>query len=220
MTDAVLAELLTRLDLVVFERLPGEVFVRVGSDPPPSWFSRLSLSPREEAITIEQAMPFVGEFLAEANEAWRAGGEKRLCSGSVHGYGHDGWGSSACGVGRRRRQSILPDPRIALRLRRAARGPPDRTRERARPRGAPPAYRALLRPIDAAQQLMQQLTASGLTPNREILAARISEQLEEPFRVSRVACSPAKGCLTALPLLRSLVRTRGDAVGLPTEAQR
>ena len=178
MTDAVLAELLTRLDLVVFERLPGEVFVRVGSDRPPSWFSRLSLTSREEAITIEQVMPFVGEFLAEANEAWRAGGEKRLCSDPFTvtdtTVGEVALVASAVVVANRC-FLILESPynfeerRAALQT---ARENVLAHEEHLRRSGA------LLRPIDAAQQLMQQLTASGLAPEQQILAARISEQLE------------------------------------------
>jgi hypothetical protein len=177
-TDAVLAELLTRLDLVVFERLPGEVFVRVGSDRPPSWFSRLSLTSREEAIRIEQVMPFVGEFLAEANEAWRAGGEKRLCSDPftvTDTTGGEVALVASAVVVANRCFLILESPynfeerRAALQT---ARENVLAHEEHLRRSGA------LLRPIAAAQQLMQQLTASGLAPEQQILAARISEQLE------------------------------------------
>lgn len=178
MTDAVLAELLTRLDLVVFERLPGDVFVRFGSAEPPSWFSRLSLTSREEAITIEQAMPFVGEFLAEANEAWRAGGETRLSSDPftvTDTTGGEVALVASAVVAANRCFLILESPHNFEERRGALQSARENVlahEEHLRRTGA------LLAPIDAVQQAMQQLTASGLTPDQQILAARISEQLE------------------------------------------
>jgi len=177
-TDAVLAELLTRLDLVVFERLPGDVFVRFGSAQAPSWFSRLSLTSREEAITIEQAMPFVGEFLTAANEAWRAGGETRLCSDPftvTDTTGGEVALVASAVVVANRCFLILESPYDFEERRGALQSARENVlahEEHLRRTGE------LLRPIHAAQQVMHQLTASGLTPEQEILAARISELLE------------------------------------------
>jgi hypothetical protein len=177
-TDAVFAELLTRLDLVVFERLPGEVFVRVGSDRPPSWFSRLSLTSREEATTIEQAMPFVGEFLAEANEVWRAGGETRVCSDPFTVA--DTTGGEVVLVA----SAIAAANRCFLVLEspynfEERRGELQSARENVLAHEKHLRRTSALRtPIDAAQELMRQLTASGLTADQQLLAARIREQLE------------------------------------------
>ena len=82
---------------------------------------------------------------------------------------------------------------------------------------------ALLTPIDAARQAMQQLTASGLTPDQQILAARISEQLESlsasveslaplPKGVSRAASlrspsAPSPDCLKELAHRIQLLRS-------------
>jgi hypothetical protein len=177
-TDAVLAELLARLDLVVFERLPGGGFVRFGPAPPPSWFSRLFLTSQDETITIEQAMPFVGEFLAEANDAWRAGGETRLCSDPftvTDTTGGEVALVASAVVAANRCFLILESPYDFEERRGALQTARENVlahEEHLRRTGA------LLRPIDAARQLMQQLTASGLTPDQQIVAARISEQLE------------------------------------------
>ena len=82
MTDTILpGEILARLDLVVFERLPDGVFVRVGSAQPPTWFSRLFLdAAQHEPVTIAQAFPFLDRFLAEAEDFWREKREHRLRS--------------------------------------------------------------------------------------------------------------------------------------------
>jgi hypothetical protein len=177
-TDAMLAELLTRLDLVVFERLPEGVFVRFGQAPPPSWFSRLPLASHDEAIAIEQTMPFLGHFLAEANDAWRAGNEQRVSSDPFTVT--DTTGGEVALVA----SAVVVADRCFLILE----APPYFDERRAtlqRARENVLAHEehvrrtgALLGPIDAARQLLQQLTASGLAPEQQMLTARISEQLE------------------------------------------
>jgi hypothetical protein len=177
-TDAVLAELLTRLDLVVFERLPEGVFVRVGPAPPPSWFSRLSVTSRGDAIAIEQTMPFLGHFLAEANDAWRAGEETRRCSDLFMVTDTTGGEvplvASAVVVADRC-FLILESPRDFDERRAALQNARENVlahEEHVRRTGA------LMEPIDAARQLMQQLRASGLAPEQQMLTARIGEQLD------------------------------------------
>lgn len=178
MTDAVLAELLTRLELVVLERLPGDVFVRFGSAQPPSWFSRLPLNSRDEPIAIEQTMPFLEHFLTEANDAWRAGDEQRFSSEPFTVT--DTTGGEVPLVA----SAVVVADRCFLILE----SPPDFDERRAALQTAREHLLAheehvrrtgaLLGPIDAARQLMQQLTASGLAPEQENLTARISQELE------------------------------------------
>jgi hypothetical protein len=176
-TDAVLAELLARLDLVVFERLPGDVFVRFGPARPPSWFSRLLLTSRDEAMTIEQTMPFLGQFLAEANEAWRAGGEKRLCSDPftvTDMAGAEVPLVASAVVVANRCFLVLESPHDFEERRgtlQSARENAIAHEEHLR------RTRALLPSIDAAQKLLHELTASGVAPEPQSLTVRISEQL-------------------------------------------
>ena len=178
MTDAVLAELLTRLDLVVFERLPEGVFVRLGPAPPPSWFSRLPLASRDEAIAIEQTMPFLGHFLADATDAWRAGDETRLCSDPfmiTDTTGGEVPLVASAVVVADRCFLILESPRDFDERRAALQSARENVlahEEHVRRTGE------LLGPIDAAQQLLRELTASGLAPEQQMLTARISQQLE------------------------------------------
>ena len=177
MNEALVAELLTRLDLVVFERLPGGVFVRIGPERPPSWFSRLSLTSGDEDIALEQSMPFLEQFLAEANEVWRAGGEKRQCSDPFTVTDTTGGEvplvASALVVADRC-LLILESPHDFEQQRgtlQSARENALAHEEHLRRVGA------LLVPIETAQQLLRQLTASGLGPEQQIIAARMGEQL-------------------------------------------
>jgi hypothetical protein len=78
---AVLAEILARLDLVVFERLPEGMFTRVGAAPPPDWFHRIFLhAAPHRPIPLAAAFPFVEGFLSAAEAAWSRGDPGRLRS--------------------------------------------------------------------------------------------------------------------------------------------
>ena len=123
-------------------------------------------------------MPFVGEFLAEANEAWRAGGEQRLCSDPftvTDTTGGEVALVASAVVAANRCFLILESPYNFEQRRGALQSARENVlahEEHVRRTGE------LLKPIHAAQQLMQQLTASGLVPDQQVLAAQISEQLK------------------------------------------
>jgi hypothetical protein len=178
-TDTVLADILARLDLVVFERLPEDVFLRVGSAPPPAWFSRLFLHAAEdEPITIAQALPFIEHFLGDAEDFWRqARDEQRLRSDPFTmadpSGGEIALVASAVVVGDRR-FLIIESPYDFNERRRALQSAREHVlahEEHVRRTGA------LLTPVAAARQLAEQLAASGLTPEQQQLAVGIVEQL-------------------------------------------
>jgi hypothetical protein len=133
---------------------------------------------RGDAIAIEQTMPFLGHFLAEANDAWRAGEETRRCSDLFMVTDTTGGEvplvASAVVVADRC-FLILESPRDFDERRAALQNARENVlahEEHVRRTGA------LMEPIDAARQLMQQLRASGLAPEQQMLTARIGEQLD------------------------------------------
>lgn len=77
----ILAEILARLDLVVFERLPEGVFFRIAPVQPPAWFSRLFPdSTSQQPVTLAEVFPFLERFLSDVETLWREGGTSRLRS--------------------------------------------------------------------------------------------------------------------------------------------
>jgi len=61
MSDVLMGQLLTALDIAVFTRVADGTFTAVA--PAPSWFPRLA----------EGTFPFLGHILEEANEFWHSG---------------------------------------------------------------------------------------------------------------------------------------------------
>jgi hypothetical protein len=75
------AEILARLDLVVFERLPEGVFVPVETANPPEWFSRMFLDAASGTpTTLAAAFPFLERFLSTAETLWLQGDLRKLRS--------------------------------------------------------------------------------------------------------------------------------------------
>jgi hypothetical protein len=177
-TETFLAEILARLDLVVFERLPDGVFLRVGSAQPPAWFTRLFLDAAGgEPITLSEAFPFLAEFIVEAENSWSQGRELRLRSDPFvmpdPSGGEIGLIASAVAAGHRRllvlELSGEFDERRALlqRAREHALAHEDHVRRTG----------ALQTQVDAAQRLAGQLAASGLSAEQQRLAAGLRDQL-------------------------------------------
>jgi hypothetical protein len=80
MTDAVLAELFRALNLVAIERQPNHTFYLL--TPPPSWLSGAFASARAgERHTLAGALPFLDDFLHQADGAWNAGPHASIVSG-------------------------------------------------------------------------------------------------------------------------------------------
>jgi hypothetical protein len=79
--DSWVGGILTRLDLVVLERIPHGVFLRVGGGAPPLWFSRvMAPAASGDGVTVAAAIPFLEQFLTEAEPFWSNVREGRLRS--------------------------------------------------------------------------------------------------------------------------------------------
>jgi hypothetical protein len=178
MTNTFCEEILTGLGLVLLERLPHGIFLRVGRGEPPEWFRHVMLSGKEnEPVTVAEAMPFVGEFLDSAESFWREGQNGRLRSEAftiVDSRGTEiGLVASALVVGHRHLLAIelsadYDERRRALQTARENVLEHD---EHVRRTGA------LLTPLAAVRGLADRLAASGLTADQEALSTAIREQL-------------------------------------------
>jgi hypothetical protein len=177
-TNTFFDAILSALDLVVLERLPHGIFLRMGIAPPPSWFSHVIATAGEnEPVTVAQALPFVGHFLDDAEFFWRQARNGRLQSDPFTMTDAAGAEvvlvASALVVGHRH-LLVLESPGDFEERRRALQSARESVLEHeAHVRRT----RALLARIDAARALTDQLANSGLTPAKQQLAAEISEQL-------------------------------------------
>jgi hypothetical protein len=80
-STALFEGILSALDLVVLERMPHGVFLRVGTAPAPEWFGHLMAGAATDVpATIAEAFPFVDHFLDEAEFFWRQGRTGRFRS--------------------------------------------------------------------------------------------------------------------------------------------
>ena len=71
MSESVLADLVTALDLVVLERLPGGAMFRLGEPEPPAWFvDTFDKVDPSEPVTLLQAFSILDAFLSEAEVFW------------------------------------------------------------------------------------------------------------------------------------------------------
>jgi hypothetical protein len=175
----VLAEILARLDLVVFERLPEGVFQRVGTANPPEWFGRMFLDAAPETpITVAAAFPFLERFLSTAEAAWRQGDLRKLRSAAFAmadpAGGEIGLVASAIAVEHRRFLVLEASAefderrRMLQRAREHALAHEDHVRRTA----------ALMTPVNAALKLAQQLAdESGHPAEQRRLASELREQL-------------------------------------------
>lgn len=174
MTEPVLDDIFARLDMVVLERHPDGPIARVGSASPPEWFNRVSAVREGDDV---QALPFLANFLVDAEQFWRGGGEGRLRSDPVMVTDASGTEVplivNAVGVGERR-FLILELPFEFEERRRTLQS----ARELALARDAHVRNtRTLLGAVDAARRLAHQLVAGELTSEQQQLARGISEQL-------------------------------------------
>ena len=178
MTNTLFEAILSTLDLVVLERLPHGIFLRMGTAPAPPWFSHVIATAGEnEPVTVAQALPFVGHFLDDAEFFWRQAKNGRLRSDPFTMT--DGTGAeivlvaSALVIGHRH-LLVLELPADFEDRRRALQSARETVLEyEAHVRRT----RALLARIDAARALIDQLGNSGLTPAKQHLAAEIGDQL-------------------------------------------
>lgn len=170
-------EILARLDLVVLERLPDGVFVRIGA-PPPQWFADIMRAAGETRhVTLAEALPFLEHFLTDAENHWRAGGQQRLRSETfvaTHAAGGEvGLTASALSIGHRHLLFLelagdFDERRRALQS----------ARENVLDHEAHVRRTGALRtPLGVAQKLAQQLARSGLTPAQQDLADELARQL-------------------------------------------
>jgi hypothetical protein len=177
-TNTLFEGILGTLELVVLERLPHGLFLRIGSAPSPSWFSHVIAAAGEnQSVTVAQALPFVGHFLDEAEFFWRQARNGRLRSDPFTMKDASGAEvvlvASALVIGHRH-VLVLESPGDFEERRRALQSARETALEyEAHLRRT----RALLARIDAARALTDQLANSGLTPPKQQLAVEIGEQL-------------------------------------------
>jgi hypothetical protein len=177
-TNTLFEAILSSLDLVVLERLPHGIFLRMGTAQPPSWFSHVIATATEnEPVTVAQALPFVGHFLDDAEFFWRQARNGRLRSDPFTMTDANGAEvvlvASALVIGHRH-LLVLESPGDFDERRRALQSARETVLEHeAHVRRT----RALLARIDAARALTDQLGNSGLTPAKQQLASEIGEQL-------------------------------------------
>jgi hypothetical protein len=170
--------ILAKLGLVVFERLPDGVFMRIAPARAPEWFSRLYLGASGSApVTLQEAFPFLEGFLLEADEIWRGAATERLRSEPFTILDRAGVETllvaSALAV-EHRSFLILEQPDDFDERRRTLQRAREHTlahEDHVRRTGA------LLEPIEAARQLLHRLEATGLGPDQQTLTAAIGERL-------------------------------------------
>jgi hypothetical protein len=77
--ENILGRLVSALDLVVLERLPGGAMFQLGDQPPPSWFvATFHNAGSREPVTLLQAFPVLDAFMSEAEIFWEQNKEGRL----------------------------------------------------------------------------------------------------------------------------------------------
>jgi hypothetical protein len=178
-TPDVLADILAGLELVVFERLPDGVFLRVAPGRPPEWFSRLLVDGAPDAqTTLAAAFPFLERFLPEAEAAWRHGDLRRMRSDPftvTDPAGTEiGLLASAIAVGNRRFLVLEKSADVDERQRMLQRAREDALahEDHVRRTGA------LMTPVTAALTLARQLGAeTGLSAGQRQLVSELTAQL-------------------------------------------
>ena len=178
MTNTFFEEILSALGVVLLERLPHGLLLRIGRNEPPDWFRHVMVAGKEnEAVTVADAMPFVGEFLDSAESFWRAGRDGSLRSEAFtivdSRQTEIGVVASALVIGHRHLLALeqaagFDECRRALQRVRQNELEHD---EHVRRTGA------LLTPIAALRDLADRLGASGLTADQAALSTAIREQL-------------------------------------------
>lgn len=82
MSETVLAQLASALDMVVMEQVPGGTFVQIGDAPPPEWFTRIYRDAgRGRRPTLAESFPGLASFISEAETFWTGNDAGRLESG-------------------------------------------------------------------------------------------------------------------------------------------
>ena len=179
MNADVLAEILARLDLVVFERLSEGVFLWVETADPPKWFSRTFLDvARKTPTTLASAFPFLEGFLLTAETSWRQGDLRKLRSDAFTVTDPAGgeFGLVACALAVEHRRFLVLEAsadfdehrRSLQRAREDALAHEDYVRRTG----------ALTTPANAALKLAERLAAeTGLTDEQRRLVSDLRAQL-------------------------------------------
>ena len=194
MTTRVLAEILASLDMVVFERLPEGVLLRLGAAEPPSWFGRVFAASVDAApTTVAETLPFMEHFLSDAEKFWRDGDGPRLRSerfAFTDASGGEIWLTASAVAAGHRHFLVLAASSEFEERRRALQSARENAlvhEEHVRRTGG------LLKPVDAARQLLQQLEARGLTGEQAQLAAALHAELEHASTAIRTLAPLPKG---------------------------
>jgi len=190
--------ILSALDLVVLERMPHGIFLRVGTAPAPEWFLHVMAGAEADVpATIAQAFPFVDHFLDEAEFFWRQGRTGRVRSEPF--IIKDPAGAELCLVA----LAVVVGHRHLLVLE-STTDFEDRHRALQSARETVLEHeahvrrtRALLARIEAARVLTTQLANSGLSPDKAPLAVEIGEQLSTLANAVEELAPLPKGVTTA-----------------------
>ena len=179
MTNTFCEEILGGLGLVLLERLPHGIFLRLGRQPPPAWFRDVMLSGKRERArhggrsdAVRRPLPGLRPSRSGGRAATDACAPTRSRSTDSRGT-EIGLVASALVVGHRHLLVIelsadFDERRRALQ---AARENVLEHEDHVRRTGA------LLSPLAGVQRLAERLAASGLTADQEALATAIREQL-------------------------------------------
>ena len=184
MSDPVLTEVTSALEIVLVERLSDGTFQLIGEVPPPPWFVHAWRgSDSGEGTTLEQAFPVLGSFLSEAETFWQRSDDGRLQAGTVvivDESGHDvPVSATAMVLGGRRVLLLQRAPGFEERQRVLQRARVDALSREEIVRQV----QKLHRPVEALAAAVDRLDATGLTDEQRAHGASIKAQVEELQRI-------------------------------------
>jgi hypothetical protein len=179
---SMLSALMSILDIVVLERLPGGAFKRLANDPAPSWFTEAFSAVLDGApATLAQAFPILDPFLSEAEAFWGRTNYGRLDGEAFVVAGPGGHNLPLVTV------AVALEGRHFLLLHRVA-GFDDRQQILQRARERTLEYEAVVRGIDDLRRPFTRL-------RRLVTELEGSEALSEPQRALLTSASTELGAL-------------------------
>jgi hypothetical protein len=192
-SDILFAELVAALDLVVFERMPDGVFLRIGLGQPPAWFAQsFREASQGHPVTLAEAFPFLESFLPEAENLWRGGRSGRIRSEAFVvnlSGGELALVATALSIGHRHLLVIELPPDFDER-RSALQGARDHALAREQLVGR---IAALVAPAGAAVRLTDQLLATGLSAQQQQLATAVKETVTKVVKGLEQIAPPRSG---------------------------
>jgi hypothetical protein len=183
-SDKVLAQLASALEMVVMEQVPQGAYVQIGDAPPPPWFDQIYRDAGQgRRPTLAQAFPAMAPFLSEAETFWKDHGSGRLESGDVQIVEASGRelsiAATAVAMNGRRFLLIQRAPAFDERQRIL-----QRAREQALTHeGVIKAVQSLRRPLATLVRLVSDLSSTELSDRQREQLTGIRDHLGEMGRV-------------------------------------